>query len=95
MRLLISLWVVGQPQKVVHRNMIKIGQPDKNVRGNIPLTQLVVAVNLLGAVQIVCQLPLPQVIVLAKVTDSLIHIITPAIGYHTANCCIDNYRKMR
>lgn len=95
MRLLISLWVVGQPKEVVYRNMIKIGQPDKNIRGNIPLAELVVAVNLLRTVEIFGELALLQIVVLTKVPYPMVHEITSAIGYHTAFCCIDNYRKMQ
>lgn len=56
--LLITLGIGGLVQKVIDGYMVKICQPDQNIRGNIPLTQFVVAVNLLGAIQKLCQLPL-------------------------------------
>ena len=48
--LFIALWIRGQPQKVVHRYIIKIRKTDQNVGGNIPLPQLVIAVDLLRAI---------------------------------------------
>ena len=48
--LLISLGVLGEAQQVVHGNVVEIGELNKNIGRNIPLAQLVVAVDPLGAV---------------------------------------------
>lgn len=93
--LLIPLRVGSESKEIIHGNAVKVSQFDQNVGGNIPLSQLVVAVDLLGAVQIFGQLPLLQVPILPQIPYPLIHTITPDLGYHTAYCCIDKYCKMR
>ena len=93
--LFVLFWVIGQAEEIVRGHLIETGQPDQHIRGNIPLAQLVVAVDLLGAIQDLCQMLLLQIPVLPEVPYSLVHGITSGIGYHTAFCCIDKYRKMR
>ena len=48
--LFISFWIVGQSQNVVHRHVVIQRQLNQNIRRNVPLTKLVVAVSLLGTV---------------------------------------------
>ena len=43
--------------------MVKSGQSDQDVGGDVPLPELVVAVNLLGAVQIIGDFPLLQIFI--------------------------------
>ena len=40
------------------RDIVENGQLDQNIRRNIPLTKFIVAVHLLGAVHVICQLAL-------------------------------------
>lgn len=56
--LFIRLGVIGQTEKIIHRNTVQFGKLDQNIGGDIPLTQLVVAVYLLRAVEILGQMPL-------------------------------------
>ena len=91
----VSFGIVGKSEDIVRGYLVKIRQPDQNISWNIPLAQLVVAVDTLGAVQYLGELPLLQIPVLPKIFDSLIHGITPWIGYHSAICSIDRQRKMR
>jgi len=45
--LYITVLVIGQTQNVVSRNMIKVSQANKNIGGNVSLSQFVITVNLL------------------------------------------------
>ena len=56
--LFISLRVGSLSQEVVDGYIVEVSQTDQNVRGNVPLTQFVVAVDLLRAIQKVSQLAL-------------------------------------
>ena len=92
--LFVALGIIRQTEDVVHGYLIEIGQAYENISGNVPLAQLVVAVDLMGAVELFGQMTLLQILVLPQIADSLVHGITSWVGYHTAFCCIDKYRKM-
>ena len=77
--LFIPFWVVRQAENIVHRHLIEIRQPNENIRGDIPLSQLVVAVYLLRTVQIFGELPLLQIPVLPQIPYALVHAITSGI----------------
>lgn len=62
--LFILLWVIGQAQDIVRRDMVELRQADQHICGDVPLAKLVVAVDLLGAVQVFCQMLLLQVPIL-------------------------------
>lgn len=82
-------------QQIINRNVVEIGKPNQNIRGDVTLSQLVVAVNLLGTVQEIRKLTLLQIVILPQVPNPLVHGITPVVEYHTAICFIDNYRKLQ
>ena len=87
--LFVSPGIIGQPENVVYGHIVEIGETDENIRGNVPLTQLVVAVCALRAIEIVCHFPLLQVSVFPKVAEPLIHRNHPCILYHSPVCAID------
>ena len=93
--LFVLLWVIGQAQDIVRRDMVELRQADQDICGDVSLTQFVVAVDLLGAVQVFRQVLLIQVPVLSQIPYPLVHGITSTIGYHTAFCCIDKYCILR
>jgi len=89
------LGIVGHAQKVIYGDIVKAGEPDQHVRRDIPLSQFIIAVDLLGTVQKFGKLALLQVPVFPEIPYPTVHNITSHIGYHTAFCCIDKYCKMR
>jgi hypothetical protein len=93
--LFVLFGVVCQAQDVVSGNLIEAGQAYQYIGGDIPLSQLVVTIYLLGTVQKFREMLLLQVPILPQIPNPLVHGITSGIGYHTAFCCIDKYRKMR
>ena len=64
--------VFTDAKDIVHRNLVKGGQLNQNIRGNVPLTKLVVAVDLLGAVQALGQILLGQIPILPQIPNSFI-----------------------
>lgn len=72
----IPLRIFGLTQQIVNGNVVKIGEFDQYIRGNVPLAHLIVAVDPLGTVEIFRQLPLLQVVIFPQITDSLVHKIT-------------------
>ena len=69
--------------------MIKLRQPNENIGGDIPLTELIVAVDTLRTIQILRNFALLQVMIFSEIANSLIHQITLITGYHSAICSID------
>lgn len=45
---MISFWIVCQTENVIHRDIVKLRKLNQNIRRDISLTKLVIAVNLLG-----------------------------------------------
>ena len=88
--LFVSEGIVGEAQKVIRGDMVEVRKADQNLRGDVPLTHLIVAVNALRTVEIFRQLPLFQVVIFPQVPDSLIYhaMLTSCIGYHSAFCSI-------
>lgn len=82
-------------EEVIDRYVIEIREFDKDISGDVPLAQFIITVDLLGTVKIICYLTLFQIFVFPQIPDPAIHDTTPLIGYHTAFCCIDKYRRMR
>lgn len=74
--LFVSFGVVGQTEDVVHRYLVKIGQADEHIRGDVPLAQLVVAVDALGTIQNFCKLSLLQISIFSQITNPLVHSTT-------------------
>ena len=73
---MIALGVIGQTQEIINGYTVKVGKLDQDICGNIPLTQFIVAVNLLGAIKNLCHLALFQVSIFPQISNSLIHNIT-------------------
>ena len=74
--LFVLLWIVGQAEDVIRGYLIKPGQLNQYIRGNIPLTKFVVAVDSLGAIQNLSKLPLLQILVFSQIANPLVHTIT-------------------
>ena len=50
--------LVGQPQKIVHAGLVELGQLPQNLRGDIHIPTLIVAVNALTAIEDLSQFSL-------------------------------------
>ena len=64
--------------------MIKGGELDQNVRGNVALPQFVIAVYLLRAIELGGNVLLRQIVVFSQISDSFEHIF-PLFFYHYSN----------
>ena len=99
----IPLWIGGQTQNIIDGYGIQRRQADQNRGGDVALAELVIAVDLLGAVQDCRDIPLFKIVVLPKITNTRIHGITPKRFYdtilhfvvltYTANCGIIEKQK--
>lgn len=56
--LLISEGILGLSKEIINGHIIKICETDQHIRGNIPLTQLIVAVGTLRTIEIFSKLSL-------------------------------------
>ena len=93
--LFVAFGIVSLAQQIIYGNVVKICQSDQDICGNITLPQFIIAIDLLGTVEKFGNLPLLQVTIFPQIPNPLVHSITSGLGYHTAFCCIDKYRKMR
>ena len=59
--------VIGYSENIINGNMIKCGKLYKNIRRDIPLSKLIVAVDLLRTVQKIGQLPLLHIPILTQI----------------------------
>ena len=81
--------------------MIIVGQGDQCLGGDVHLAAFIVAVGLLGAVEVRGQILLKQVTILAKITDAGImrhggtSFCEMLLSCHTGELGIDIYRKTR
>ena len=74
--LFIALGIFCLIQEIVNGYLVKIGQLYQYIRGDIPLTKFVVAVDLLRAIQKLCNLSLREIPIFPQITYSLVHGIT-------------------
>ena len=72
---------VTQAQNIVCRRTIEFGQADQHIRWNIPLTQFIVAVDLLRTVQNFCHLLLRHIRIFAQIPDSPVQAQSPPFYY--------------
>ena len=74
--------VVGDSKDVIGRNLIKCGKLNQNIGWNIPLSELVIGIDLLGFVYNYSHLLLCKVLIFAQFSHpvSVTHKNTPSIA---------------
>ena len=83
LRLPVGLFLVRAFQKIVGAGVVEISQLYQNVCWNVALAHFVMRIADLRALQILGQIPLQQVAVLAHIPDASIHFSVLLYGSFT------------
>ena len=83
LRLPVGLFLVRAFQKIVGAGVVEISQLYQNVCWNVALAHFVMRIADLRALQILGQIPLQQVAVLAQIPDASIHFSVLLYGSFT------------